>query len=175
MACCCPDAAREVGIKASASSVLDGKAQYGADKVLDRDGENYAGYLETAWCEGKRGGGEGEWLRIDFPTARPLQGLLISAGYDRSPATYLENGRLKALLLTLSDGARYSLRFGPRYRTSGEDEKVQVLNSPQLFRLPKGSKHTVKWLKLQISEVEAGKKFTDTCISTVVPHASVEE
>lgn len=175
MACCCPDHRTEKGIKATASSVLERKSQYGADKVLDRDGENYAGQLGTSWCEGRAGNGEGEWVKLDFPSPRPLQGLLISAGYDNAPDVYVQNGRLKALTLTLSDGTRYTLRFGPYFRPSESEEGGQVINSPQLFRLPKSRKHVVKWLKLEIAEVEPGTKFKDTCISTVVPHAHVEE
>jgi len=48
--------------------------------------------LETAWCEGVRGWGEGEWIEVDLGRTAPIVGVEVRIGYQKSDWTFEENG-----------------------------------------------------------------------------------
>jgi hypothetical protein len=181
MDCCCPDADLERGATARASSTLKPRTRYAAANVLRRIGGDFAGDPSSAWCEGAKGPGKGEWIEIRFDTQKPLQALLLSAGYDKSWTTFVENGRVRSMALLLSDGARFRLEFGPHFQDlprGGEgfeplDSPTAQKNSPQLFVLP-GEPRGISWFRLVLGDLQPGQKHPDTCISTIVPLPEVE-
>lgn len=134
---------------ATASSHLkSGKAAsltYGPDNV--RDGED-----STAWCEGAKGTGRGEWLAFDFRTPVTARALTLVAGYNKSPETWRNNARLKRVRLHFSDGTR-------------QDANLRDTASPQALLLE--AKGTLESVKLEVLAVYPGRRHEDACVSEV--------
>jgi hypothetical protein len=169
----------ERGSTAKASSTLKPVEKYAANKVLDRKGEDFAGNVETAWCEGVEGDGKGEWIEIAFPEPRPVAALLLSAGYDKSTETYANNSRINTARLLIGKES-FTLVFGPHYsdpttgKTSNQAKLELSPRSPQLFRLP-GAPRKVRTLRIELSDIACGDKFADACLSTVVVFPELSE
>lgn len=95
-----------VKITASASSTRapEQNTTYEAANVLD-------GSILTAWSEGASGAGIGEWIRCDFDREVNLRRILITPGYFKSTALWMQNNRLAAATFTFSDGTSRSYTF----------------------------------------------------------------
>ncbi len=122
----------------------------------DFKGINYAppltvdGDLTTAWIEGGKGKGIGEWLLYDFGKTVTLKSIKIHAGYFKNKSIWSKNNRLASATFVFSDGS--SRRF------SFEDKMdAQVIDV--------GNIKTAS-VKLIIEDVYAGESdFEDTAIS----------
>ncbi|MDG0809189.1 NADase-type glycan-binding domain-containing protein [Cohnella rhizosphaerae] len=85
--------------KATASSTLPGSktASYEASNLIDKD-------PATCWCEGVKGLGVGQSVKLSFAEKTELSGVAIAPGYGKSVASYLDNGSVKKAKLVFSDG-----------------------------------------------------------------------
>ncbi len=130
------------------SSVLTGPNQqkdyYGSQNLFD-------GSEKTAWVEGAKGDGIGEWILFDFNSSCQISGLRIQAGYFASKSTYSNNNRVKEIELIYSDGLSESLNF------SDIMEWQYKSLSPRI----------TKSVKLIIKDVYNGSNYQDTCISGI--------
>jgi hypothetical protein len=69
----------------SASSSLKG---YPSDFTTD-------GKLETAWLEGVKGNGIGEWLMYSAENDQTVSSITIYNGYLKNDKVYINNGKIK--------------------------------------------------------------------------------
>jgi len=133
----------------NASSVLapQGSKDYSIKNLTDDD-------PMTAWIEGVKGFGLGEWFEVEGITVN-----VIYNGYQSSPKNWLSNSRVK------------------RFKVFVDNEPVCFLDltdemSFQRFELP----HEVNWderhtFRFQIEEVYRGTKWDDVCISHIDHYA----
>ena len=87
---------------ATASSVVGGRAKFGAAMAID-------GNPKTAWQEGAAEEA-GQWLEVTFGTAR-VDSLVIRNGYQESEAAYFANRRLRDVRLTFDTGQSFEARL----------------------------------------------------------------
>ena len=111
---------------------------------------------KTAWTEGVKGNGEGEWLRV--PLTR-LEGtthvrLRLRNGYHKSKGLYAANARPRAVTVEL--------------QPSGVTQAVELKDVMEwqevVVEQPAGPLEAVK---LSIRTVYPGRKYEDTCLSDV--------
>lgn len=140
-----------------------GNNNYGAESIFDWD-------VRTAWVEGSKGYGIGEYVEVHFPmgNARATSCLIVN-GYNKDERTWKNNSRVKTMNLYI------------------DDKLVGIVNlkdtrDEQVFRLPdtipnfsdttafkimevESSKYKVSTLKFLITDVYKGDKYDDTAIS----------
>lgn len=136
------------------------------------------GKTETAWVEGAKGNGVGEWIKIQLdaekrsPSSTPFSVFEVGIipGYSKSEKTWRENNRIKTLTMIV---------FSPPPSYPKEYEymvfrlKLQDKNKLQYFELPDRKKAInlnpmTKTVWLRIEDVYKGTKYDDTCISEVI-------
>lgn len=115
----------------------------------------YDGDNTTAWAEGAKGSGIGEWIKCEFNSEKTISKIEIVPGFDKMHEKLNDlwelNNQLKEIQVTFSDG------------------------SSQLFSLEKGNRLQSLQLKpvntssvtLTIKSVYNGTKWDDTVISGV--------
>ena len=132
------------GFDYCASSVL--KPQYGntygPDHLVDED-------LRTAWVEGKRGQGEGEYVVVDLGKPHQVNGIQIMNGYHKNVRLFRANSRVRGLRLTFSDGSRRNV-------TLKDEAGVQTIEFPSL---------ETRWVQFEIRSVYKGTKYKDTAVT----------
>ncbi len=164
--------------EAKASSTLAHKAnRYAVANLLDGD-------PATAWCEGKRGRGEGEAITIRFETKEQEycspEGIAIVPGYAKSAETYLQNGRVSKLRIEACDDPS-SYAVISSYPSNTYNRSAFFIETDRNF-MPSGDVEEKggKWatnngasrkepipscLRFTILETAPGERFSDTCIS----------
>ncbi|AET57871.1 von Willebrand factor A [Paenibacillus terrae HPL-003] len=130
--------------KIIASSTLPDQAgnSYAARNIMDED-------TSTAWCEGVKGDGIGEWIKIDFGSMQELRGFELINGLAKSSNAFQANNRVKRMKLEFSDG-----------------QTMMVDNDFLSNEFPDGAIHT-SFVKITIEAVEKGSKYHDTCMSGI--------
>jgi hypothetical protein len=122
----------------------------------------FDGVRETAWCEGAKGDGIGEW--VEFELIRDVEALDVQNGYNRSftriegkniDAYYELNNRPKTMEIVSADGK-------VKKTLSLRDTK-EMQSFDKVF-LPKGA------YKLFVRDVFKGTKWQDTCIGEIIFH-----
>lgn len=74
----------------------------------------FDGNSRTAWAEGVKGPGRGQWIVFDFPEEVELRAIRIEPGYFKTGELWRKNNRVKAVRLTFSDGSTRSYGFADR-------------------------------------------------------------
>ncbi|WP_256019830.1 NADase-type glycan-binding domain-containing protein [Paenibacillus kribbensis] len=130
--------------KIIASSILPDQAgnSYAARNIMDGD-------ASTAWCEGVKGDGIGEWIKIDFGSMQELKGFELINGLAKSSNAFQANNRVKRMKLEFSNG-----------------QTMMVDNDFLSNGFPDGAVHT-SFVKITIEAVEKGTKYHDTCMSEI--------
>ncbi|MCL0080857.1 hypothetical protein M1N64_01315 [Peptococcaceae bacterium] len=106
--------------------------------------------ITTAWVEGSRGDGAGEWLSFNSEKKFDLNTLQITNGYLKSERLYYRNNRIAELKLVSSEGDSKVLRL--KDHTLGmQDFEIGFKN--------------IHGVKIIITEVFKGSHFNDLCIS----------
>jgi hypothetical protein len=138
------------------SSVLapQGGNTYGPEHLARWEGNS-----TKAWCEGVPGHGIGDTVTIRIEGAVAFRRLLVANGYGKSSRTYANNGRVKTVEITADTGIRAMQNFPDRSDILPID-------------LPKLAQH---WIQLKIVDVYPGQRFTDTCLSFLMPDHEYEE
>ena len=145
------------GESVTASSYLSsqGSASYRASNIKDWN-------HETAWVEGVKGYGIGEWIEFhDIHVDGTLTVISILNGYVKSDRAWSENARVKRLKVYYNDRPICIL-------------ELQDSRSMQAFPVQDflGGKHYINKLRFEIMEVYPGTKYQDTVISELYFHAS---
>jgi hypothetical protein len=154
-------------VEGSACSWYCGEGPYKiiASSTLPKQGDNeYDGEkahdltLRTAWVEGVKGYGAGQYIEYYFRNQAPrITDIMIFNGYVKSDKAWAENSRVKKLKLTIN-GKDYAM-------LSLADARAQ-----QIFKVdPLGRRKDGQDLVLRftIEEVYPGSKYDDTCITEI--------
>jgi len=156
--------AQDFVVVKGASSSLQQTAPAYTPGGLIRDAEFgplslFDGIAETAWCEGAKGDGIGEW--VEFELKQDVEALDIRNGYNMSLVkiegqiidTYYEkNNRPKSIEIVSTDGKVV------RALALADTKELQSFDT---VWLPAGT------YRLTIREVYAGSKWQDTCLGEV--------
>ena len=160
------------GLSASASSQLEGD-DYAPNNVVDT-------FVDTMWCEGKKGDGEdseerkkagqaertsmgasksfsqkgagvGEWIKVDFRGKRSVSRIGIVIGDAYDSASFRLASRPATLRVNFSDGSSQTWNLN---------------DSPEWQFLDVGGK-SISWAKFTIEEASLGKRYNDTSIGEI--------
>ncbi len=137
------------GIETSASSILENKARYSHNNLIDND-------IFTTWAENATGPGIGEWVQLTFDTKKELHYLGIVPGYtkynDKVGEVWFKNNRVKQATLLFSDGS---------------SKQIEIADSQQMQYFPI-HKHT-SFVRIRIEDVHKTLRWDDTCIAEIKP------
>lgn len=131
------------------SSVLSpqGKNTYGPENLMNPTGE-------TTWCEGASGDGIGEYILMKWNNPYTLKSIVLENGYVKSEKAFMDNNRVKRAKIETSCGVIMEINLK-------DQRETQRISFP----------YSVKpvWVKFTILEVYRGRKYRDTCISSIWP------
>jgi hypothetical protein len=153
-------------VKGASSYLKDTAAVYTVDGVIPKAAFGplslFDGVPETAWCEGAKGDGIGEW--VEFELKRDVEALEVQNGFNMSfiqiegkaiDTYYEKNNRPKTVEIVSADGkVKKTLPLA-------DTKEIQSFDG--VF-LPKGS------YKLFIRDVYKGSKWQDTCLGEIYFH-----
>jgi hypothetical protein len=71
----------------------------------------FDGNSRTAWSEGARGAGRGQWIAFDFNKEVTLKKIIIEPGYFKTEELWRKNNRLSSVSIRFSDGTDKSVSF----------------------------------------------------------------
>lgn len=118
---------------------------------------NDLSYL-TAWVEGKKGSGIGEYIEYSFKNNSPrITSIIISNGYMKSENTWKNNNRVKSLKLYVNGKV-----FGILNLTDSKTDQTFKLGT---FGHNEDGSDLI--LKFEILEVYKGDKYDDTAITEI--------
>lgn len=128
-----------------ASSVLSPQQgnTYGVGHLFD-------GNRGAAWVEGAPGQGIGEWITVEFNSARLVRSIVIDNGYQKNSDIFYKNSRVSRMTVVFSSGERKTLSL--------QDQLGQ-----QTFTLDRPVR--ARWIQLIIDDVYPGSRYQDTAIS----------
>jgi hypothetical protein len=150
------------------------------------DGKDY-----TAWTEGVKDNGSGEWIGFVVKTRarETLRILKIKNGYQKNQTIYKANNRIKKIRIYFfnSEPSKDEIKkvtskwqtkedtpYSDKYFNS-DDEEVKVYVREKRLRDRMGwqniylqdTQQSAKYIVLQIISTYKGKKYNDTCISEI--------
>lgn len=153
-------------VVASSTLAQQGKQSYVAQNCADGD-------ARTAWVEGAKGSGIGEWLLFIYTpscaTQEPLSSIVICNGYGKSRDTYLNNNRVKKLKMSLNEEVLCVIELDDSLgfqHIDFDEGKAQPSKLCSIW-LRKGDR-----LKFEILDIYKGAKYDDTAIADIIPHIS---
>jgi hypothetical protein len=129
-----------------ASSSLKGTptASFQPTNLVDAD-------LTTAWIEGAKGPGLGEWVRFEFTKPTLISRIEIANGYQKDQARFETNPRVRLVNIEFSSGATYL---------------VELKDTKDLqYIIPAGE--ATEWIKFVIVSVYPGVQSEDTALSEI--------
>lgn len=133
-------------ITASSSKEVD-KKPVGPELAFD-------GLLETAWLEGAKEYGVGEWIEIDLGEDKKVETISIWGGHFAGKDKWKERGRLGQITVSVTDAAgkswQKSVEIGDRY--GRKDVAI-----PQAWKV----------LRITVDEAHPGTVFEETAISEI--------
>lgn len=129
---------------AHASSTLKlGAFEYPAVNLVDGD-------PSTAWAEGAKGDGVGQWVDVTLPYERTVREVRILPGYAKRPDLFAKYNRPKRLRLDFSDGSSTT---------------VSLADAPALQRFP--VRASADKVRVTILDVYRGSTRDETYISEI--------
>lgn len=120
--------------------------------ILHKPQRAVDGKMDTAWAEGAKGNGLGEYIKISLDKPCYVSGFDIWAGYHKTQKLYKNNARPKDIIVTFSDGSsfNYTLRDVMQKQTVAFEKLVKTDS-----------------IIIEISSVYSGEVFQDTVITEV--------
>ncbi len=138
-------------VSASSELIIQNKNKYEAKLANDLS-------YKTAWVEGKKDSGIGEYIEYFFKNKSPrITSIIISNGYMKSDDTWKNNNRVKALKLYVNGNV-----FGILNLTDTKTD--QAFDIGTLEHNKDGSDLV---LKFEILDVYKGDKYNDTAITEI--------
>lgn len=141
----------EYAISGSGFLPARGSVSYAPANVDDHN-------LRTAWVEGKKGPGTGEWIefsfdRSDFSNSEAeVNGLYLFNGYRKSLTHWKDNGRIASLKMILNGQDFALLRLHDTWKI-------------QSCRFAPVKLREIKTIRFEIMEVVPGARFADAALS----------
>lgn len=142
----------------------------------------------TAWVEGASDNGIGESITLQLDGTQLVHGFRIASGYMKSNNTYNENAAPKRLGIELSGGIYFEvdlvddyegyirtnqtrcLSWGERAGMIGQDASQWDFAKDFMDTVSFGAEYETSYIKITILDVKSGTKYTDTCISEIMPY-----
>ncbi len=144
-------------ISASSTLAPQGKYNYAAENIHDLS-------YKTAWVEGKKGNGVGEWIEYKLPPTNPrITEFYIANGLIRTKKIWQENARVKTLGVTVNGQPFTTLHLKDVY--AEQSFEVGEIGYPDREADLKNRAPIV--IRFTILEVYPGTKYTDTAISDI--------
>ncbi len=138
-------------VSASSSLAANGVNSYTATSANDLS-------YKTAWVEGKKDSGIGEYLQYFFRNgSQSVSRIIVSNGYMKSDASWKNNNRVKKLKFFVNGKARGIFHL----QDSRTDQEFSV------GTLKHSSDGSDLVLKFEILEVYRGDKYNDTAITEI--------
>lgn len=106
--------------------------------------------LSRAWCEGAYGSGAGEWFEFQTRPGATIRKMVIYNGYQKSKKAFRENARARDMTIETDAGLQLFVRLGDRMGG-------QAINLDDWHRFNR--------IRVTISDVYAGSKYEDLCMS----------
>lgn len=122
---------------------------YGAGNVLDGD-------LTTCWAYPEKD--EGAVITLSSEEPQTVRGIRLTPAYAKSEKIALANHRVKSFRVELSDGSAFDFELGG-------DLPGDLFERFASFAFD--AAHEVSWVRVQVTDVYPGGKYTDTCISEI--------
>ena len=144
-----------IGARVCASSVLK------PHQNIDYDPGNLSDDRpDTAWVEGGKDNGEGQYLVLDFDAPLLIRELTLANGYGKNDDIFAKNGRVERLDIVFSSGERRTVKLSdtPSWQSVAIDPPVKA-----------------RWLQLIIGSVYSGWKYSDTAVSGLKPDSRARE
>lgn len=142
-----------------ASSIYRNDSGYFPQNALDQD-------LNTAWVEGRKGYGSGEWISFEFKGPFDIEELRIVNGYTKSEKLYYANNRVKRMrlkLVTEHDELEDEINL-----SDIPYEEMMEKCGEVIFKTDYGKRILVNKVVFIIEEVYRGSRYDDTCISEIL-------
>ena len=137
-------------VTSSSSLASQGKFSYTPNLTID-------GKLETAWLEGAKGNGIGEWILYSSENNQTVSSMTIYNGYLKNNTTYLNNGRMKKFSLEFSDGTILTYDIA----------KISFSESKKGFEINFDTPVITSSVKLTVLDVYKGAYYSDLAISEI--------
>lgn len=137
-------------VTVSSSLASQGSFSYKPNLTLD-------GKMNTAWLEGVKGNGIGEWIMFSNENPQIVSSITLYNGYLKNNTTYLNNGRIKKFSLELSDGS--ILTYDIPKVNFNESKNGYVIN----FDTPISTTS----IKLTVLDVYSGAYYSDLALSEI--------
>lgn len=115
---------------------------YGPEHLADAD-------LRTAWVEGRRGHGEGEYIVVALGGAYQVTAIQIMNGYHKNKRLFQANSRVRQARVRFSNGNERTL-------TLSDAPGIQTVEFPGV---------EATWLQFEILSVYPGAKYKDTAVT----------
>ncbi|MCD7971785.1 MAG: Hint domain-containing protein [Candidatus Azobacteroides sp.] len=137
-------------MEASSTLASSGKNTYGVDNLWDDD-------VRTAWVEGVKGYGVGEYITFAFPEGSPrATECQIVTGYSKDEKTWKNNSRVKTLSIYEDDNLISIVHL----KDTRAIQTFPLINHRRDKR--------AMTLKFVITDIYKGDKYEDTAISELV-------
>lgn len=136
--------------KASSSAKPYKSFSYTPDKTMDKDNS-------TAWLEGVKGDGINEWIEFSADTEQYVNGFVLYNGYQKNKTTYINNGKVKKILLTFSDDS--TLEYELPTQNFEESQNGNTIKFSEQIK--------TKSIRFTILEVDKGTYYDDTAINEI--------
>jgi len=115
------------------------------------------GKFETAWLEGVKGNGIGEWIMYSAESDQTLSSITLYNGYLKNDKVYINNGKIKKLSLEFSDGEIITKDL----------EKLNYSSAKKGYTINLDNPKVTTSIKLTILDAYQGAYYTDTGISEI--------
>lgn len=141
----------EYSITSSSELSGQGNSTYKADNIDDYN-------LKSAWIEGQKGYGIGEWVEYRFDktdfsnSGLEINGLFLFNGYRKSLKSWEENSRIKKLKITINGEDFIELELQDTYKIQSCEFDSKSLGS-------------IKTLRFEIIDTYPGTKYKDVGLS----------
>lgn len=135
---------KSISLKDSKTTASSNLKEYSPNLLLDNN-------KKTAWVEGVKGDGIGEWIKLDFKKDIEISNIAILNGYGKTVNLYYKNNRVKKVKIEFSNGEHLIKKL------ICDMPRIQVIKLPKFIK--------TNYVKLTILEVEKGTEYKDTCIS----------
>jgi hypothetical protein len=140
-----PEAKRNVTVCATSSLSTTKNYNFGPDQAVDSN-------PKTAWVEGDRGDGQGNWIELRFDDVRPVRYIGIENGFGKTVDSnrWMQLNRVKDALIETSDGLL---------------ERVHLKDTDRTQYIDLGRDTQPTWIRLTLLSVYPGSKWQDTALT----------
>ena len=122
------------------------------------------GDTTTAWVEGAKGTGVGEWVKLEFDSLVPVARIEIANGYQKDDQRFTGDVRIKSLELDYSDGTRQLVQLLDK-------QGLQVIE-PALGADRKPM--STQWIKLIILSVYPAYRIPEAALSEMRVYEAIQ-